>query len=97
MKQAKKRSYIFLKIGGINMKTYEVFSTVTVPVSLKISASDIVQAQYASQLLLNQLDIDEIELLVKRLDQSKIKPIVHDHNVEVENIYEEETEEWIRL
>ncbi|WP_158735118.1 hypothetical protein [Alteribacillus sp. YIM 98480] len=79
------------------MKTYEVFSTVTVPVSLKISASDIVQAQYASQLLLNQLDIDEIELLVKRLDQSKIKPIVHDHNVEVENIYEEETEEWIRL
>jgi hypothetical protein len=69
---------------------FEVYATVTLPVSIDVEATSHENALAIGQYQLSQLSVDTAILTLIKVDGKVITPKTHDVEIDVENVFAEE-------
>ncbi|MBU9720539.1 MULTISPECIES: hypothetical protein [Bacillaceae] len=72
------------------MNKYEVYSTISLPVSIEVNANSKEHAMMIAQYKMNEMIVKEIKVQITTLNNQKVKPTVHDWNIDIDCTHEED-------
>lgn len=76
----------------MSKQNFEAYTTVKLPISIKVKANNEEQALEIAQEKINTMTIEEIKLLLRKLNGEHIEPTVHDidvDDIDIDNVFKD--------